>query len=125
MKHKKKIDEIVRFFTVGILATGIQYGTYLLMVGWLHPLVANTFAYLPGKVYHQTLHRFCFFTRYQLSLADQLPPCLPWAGAQQTDRNASHVRCLRTHQLPAGAFLPAQGVTGPFAYHGICRRMDS
>ncbi|EGC87016.1 outer membrane insertion signal domain protein [Prevotella denticola CRIS 18C-A] len=46
MKHKKKIDEIVRFFTVGILATGIQYGTYLLMIGWLHPLVANTFAYL-------------------------------------------------------------------------------
>jgi len=46
MKHKKKIDEIVRFFTVGVLATGIQYGTYLLMIGWLHPLVANTFAYL-------------------------------------------------------------------------------
>lgn len=42
MKHKKKIDEIVRFFTVGVLATGIQYGTYLLMIGWLHPLVANT-----------------------------------------------------------------------------------
>ena len=56
MKHKKKIDEIVRFFTVGILATGIQYGTYLLMVGWLHPLVANTFAYLVEVFYKLTYY---------------------------------------------------------------------
>ena len=45
-KHRKELDEIVRFMLVGALATGIQYAVYLLMLLWLQPLAANTVAYL-------------------------------------------------------------------------------
>ena len=46
VKDKKKLGEIVRFIIVGSLAAAIQYGTYLLMICWLQPLIANTIAYL-------------------------------------------------------------------------------
>ena len=46
VKDKKKLGEIVRFIIVGSLASAIQYGTYLLMICWLQPLIANTIAYL-------------------------------------------------------------------------------
>lgn len=44
--NRGKLGEIVRFIVVGTSAAAIQYGTYLLMILWLQPLVANTIAYL-------------------------------------------------------------------------------
>ena len=42
---KQKRDELRRFFMVGATAVAIQYGTYLLLIEWLPPTVANTIAY--------------------------------------------------------------------------------
>lgn len=44
--NKEKLGEIVRFIIVGASAAAIQYGTYLLLICWLQPLIANTIAYL-------------------------------------------------------------------------------
>lgn len=46
IKNKKKLGEIVRFIIVGLSAAAIQYVTYLLLICWLQPLIANTIAYL-------------------------------------------------------------------------------
>ena len=46
MKDKNKFGEIVRFIIVGSSAAAIQYATYLLLIYWLQPLIANTIAYL-------------------------------------------------------------------------------
>mgnify|MGYP004576907329 CR=1 FL=1 len=43
---KKTLGEIIRFGIVGVTATLLQYGFYLLILNWLHPAVANTLAYL-------------------------------------------------------------------------------
>ncbi len=41
-----KLGEIVRFGIVGVVATGIQYGIYWLLLGHLNATVANTVGYL-------------------------------------------------------------------------------
>ena len=46
IKDKNKFGEIVRFIIVGSSAVTIQYATYLLLIYWLQPLIANTIAYL-------------------------------------------------------------------------------
>ena len=46
IKDRKKLGEIVRFIIVGSSAAAIQYSTYLLLIYWLQPLIANTIAYL-------------------------------------------------------------------------------
>lgn len=46
IKDRKKLGEIVRFIIVGSSAAAIQYSTYLLLICWLQPLIANTIAYL-------------------------------------------------------------------------------
>ena len=46
IKDKNKFGEIVRFIIVGSSAAVIQYATYLLLIYWLQPLIANTIAYL-------------------------------------------------------------------------------
>lgn len=46
IKNKEKLGEIVRFIIVGASAATIQYGTYLLLICWIQPLIANTIAYL-------------------------------------------------------------------------------
>ena len=46
IKDKNKFGEIVRFIIVGSSAAAIQYATYLLLIYWLQPLIANTIAYL-------------------------------------------------------------------------------
>ena len=33
MKHSKGLGEIIRFGIVGVIATGIQYGIYYLLLG--------------------------------------------------------------------------------------------
>lgn len=52
LKNKEKLGEIVRFIIVGSLAAGIQYGSYLLLIYWLQPLVANTVAYLISFIFN-------------------------------------------------------------------------
>lgn len=46
IKDKNKFGEIVRFIIVGSSAAAIQYATYMLLIYWLQPLIANTIAYL-------------------------------------------------------------------------------
>lgn len=43
---KERVAEVMRFGVVGVTATAIQYGVYLLLSLWLLPQVANTIAYL-------------------------------------------------------------------------------
>ncbi len=46
MKRMGNLGEIVRFGVVGMVATGIQYGIYWLLLGYLSATVANTVGYL-------------------------------------------------------------------------------
>ena len=52
IKDRKKLGEIVRFIIVGSSAAAIQYGTYLLLICWLQPLIANTIAYLVSFIFN-------------------------------------------------------------------------
>ncbi len=52
IKDRKKLGEIVRFIIVGSSATAIQYSTYLLLICWLLPLIANTIAYLVSFIFN-------------------------------------------------------------------------
>ncbi len=45
-KKRNTIGEIVRFGIVGVTATMLQYGCYLLLNLFLHPTLSNTGAYL-------------------------------------------------------------------------------
>lgn len=45
-QKRKTIGEIVRFGIVGVTATLLQYGCYLLLNLFLHPTLSNTGAYL-------------------------------------------------------------------------------
>lgn len=50
MKHSKGLGEIIRFGIVGVIATGIQYGIYYLLLGQLNETAANTVGYLVSFV---------------------------------------------------------------------------
>ena len=50
MKHSKGLGEIIRFGIVGVIATGIQYGIYYLLLGHLNETAANTVGYLVSFV---------------------------------------------------------------------------
>ena len=52
IKDRKKFGEIVRFIIVGSSAAAIQYSTYLLLICWLQPLIANTIAYLVSFIFN-------------------------------------------------------------------------
>ena len=52
IKDRKKLGEIVRFIIVGSSAAAIQYNTYLLLICWLQPLIANTIAYLVSFIFN-------------------------------------------------------------------------
>ena len=52
IKDRKKLGEIVRFIIVGSSAAAIQYSTYLLLICWLQPLIANTIAYLVSFIFN-------------------------------------------------------------------------
>ena len=61
IKDRKKLGEIVRFIIVGSSAAAIQYSTYLLLICWLQPLIANTIAYLVSFIFNyiaSTLYTF-------------------------------------------------------------------
>lgn len=45
-KRRINFDEIVRFCIVGVFATALQYGIYLLLIKWIDPRISNTIGYL-------------------------------------------------------------------------------
>lgn len=47
-----KIGEIIRFGIVGVAATAIQYGLYLLLLKWLQPQISNTIGYAISFVFN-------------------------------------------------------------------------
>lgn len=49
---KEKVGQMLRFVVVGGIATLIQYGTYLLMLNWLHVGIANTIGYLVSFLFN-------------------------------------------------------------------------
>lgn len=46
------MGEIIRFGAVGTAATLIQYGVYLLLVGYTHVAVANTVGYVVSFIFN-------------------------------------------------------------------------
>lgn len=44
--------EVIRFAQVGVVATAVQYGVYLLLSIWLQPLLANTIAYVVSFIFN-------------------------------------------------------------------------
>lgn len=51
-KRRVQMGEIVRFGMVGILATAIQYGIYLLFLRWAEPRISNTIGYAVSFVFN-------------------------------------------------------------------------
>lgn len=51
-RHSEKFGEIVRFAIVGILATAIQYGVYLLLLRWLHHDISLTIGYIVSFIFN-------------------------------------------------------------------------
>lgn len=49
---RKTFGEIVRFGIVGVIATLLQYGCYLLFNLFLHPTLSNTGAYLVSFIFN-------------------------------------------------------------------------
>lgn len=47
-----KIGEIIRFGIVGVAATAIQYGLYLLLLKWLQPQISNTIGYVISFIFN-------------------------------------------------------------------------
>lgn len=49
---RNQLGEILRFGIVGVAATALQYGVYLLMLYWLMPAIANTVAYAVSFIFN-------------------------------------------------------------------------
>lgn len=47
-----KTGEFIRFGIVGVVATAIQYGLYLLLLKWLQPQISNTIGYAISFVFN-------------------------------------------------------------------------
>lgn len=43
--RRQKLGELIRFGIVGVVATMLQYGIYLVCVRWMHVTIANTVGY--------------------------------------------------------------------------------
>lgn len=50
--RRQKLGEMLRFVVVGATATAIQYGVYLLCLGWLSAGIANTLGYAVSFVFN-------------------------------------------------------------------------
>ncbi|MCR5130274.1 MAG: GtrA family protein [Prevotella sp.] len=50
--HKEQLGEIVRFGIIGVTATILQYGVYLVLLRWLHPTIANTVGYIVSFLFN-------------------------------------------------------------------------
>ena len=120
IKNKKKLGEIVRFIIVGSSAAAIQYGTYLLLICWLQPLIANTIAYLVSFTFNyiastrytfrvkSTTKRgvgFIFSHIINFLLQSFCLKNLPSFRSQQADSIDSYVRYLCSNQLPFSALF--------------------
>lgn len=51
-KYGSRVGEILRFGIVGVIATALQTGIYLLIVGLMHYTIANTIAYAVSFVFN-------------------------------------------------------------------------
>lgn len=51
-EQRARWGEIVRFGIVGVLATALQYGVYLLLNRWLEPRVSNTVGYIVSLIFN-------------------------------------------------------------------------
>lgn len=49
---KEKRGELLRFGIVGVLATGVQYGVYLLALHWFHHNMSMTLGYMVSFVFN-------------------------------------------------------------------------
>ena len=47
-----KTGEFIRFGIVGVVATAIQYGLYLLLLKWLQPQISNTIGYVISFIFN-------------------------------------------------------------------------
>lgn len=47
-----KTGEFIRFGIVGVVATAIQYGLYLLLLKWLQPQISNTLGYVISFIFN-------------------------------------------------------------------------
>lgn len=50
--QKGKLGEVIRFCIVGVIATLIQYGVYLVFVQWYHYAIANTIGYVVSFIFN-------------------------------------------------------------------------
>ena len=50
--HDSRTGERIRFGVVGVTATALQYGVYLLLLAWLTPRVANTAGYAVSFIFN-------------------------------------------------------------------------
>lgn len=51
-QQRARWAEIIRFGIVGVVATALQYGVYLLLLGWLEPRLSNTVGYIVSLVFN-------------------------------------------------------------------------
>lgn len=51
-QHRTMIGEVMRFGVVGVAATLLQYGFYLLLLRWLNAPLSNTVAYLVSFLFN-------------------------------------------------------------------------
>ena len=51
-RHRQALGQLVRFALVGVAATLLQYGVYLLLIRWMHPTLANTIAYVVSFLFN-------------------------------------------------------------------------
>ena len=108
MKNKKKLGEIVRFIIVGSSAAAIQYGTYLLLICWLQPLIANTIAYLVSFTFNyiaSTRYTFRVKSTTKRGVGFIFSHIINFLLPQQADSIDSYVRYLCSNQLPFSALF--------------------
>lgn len=51
-QHRSGVGEVLRFGVVGLTATLVQYATYLILLRWLSPPIANTVAYFVSFLFN-------------------------------------------------------------------------
>lgn len=58
---KEELYRIMRFGIIGVLATGIHYGTYLILLLWLSPSISYTGGYAVGFCVNYVLTTYFTF----------------------------------------------------------------
>lgn len=63
LKNKQTLGEIVRFGIVGVVATGIHYGVYWLLMHWLYVTIAYSIGYIVSFICNFLLTSFFTFRK--------------------------------------------------------------